>query len=547
MRQRRWLELVKDYDIDIRYHPGKANKVADALSRKSSSSLMSIQSLMEPLQKELVEARIELITGSFAALTFQPTILDGMRERQEKDASLVQTKNEVLEGKESDFNISDEGILYRKKRLCIPKEEELKERIMKEAHETPYSVHPGATKMYQDLKQSFWWPKMKNDVATFVSKCLTCQKVKAEHQRPGGELQKISIPEWKWDQVTMDFVVGLPRTPSGNDAIWVVVDRLTKSAHFIAIKLSFSVDQLAELYVAQIVRYHGIPKSIISDRDGRFTSKFWKSVHQAMGTKLTFSTAFHPQTDGQSERTIQTLEDMLRACVMDFKGTWDKKLPLIEFSYNNSFQASIGMAPYEALYGRRCRSPVHWYETREKELVSTDFIQKTIEAVKIIRQRMETAFSRQKSYADKRRRPLEFQVGDLVFLKVAPFKGVMRFGKRGKLSPRYIGPFEVLERVGNVAYRLALPQELAYVHNVFHVSMLKKYIPDPSHVIEHEPLEVREDLTYEEKPVQILAREEKVLRNKVIPLVKVLWRNRDVEEATWEREEDMMKNYPELF
>ncbi|WP_163014109.1 DDE-type integrase/transposase/recombinase, partial [Streptomyces sp. S1] len=153
--------------------------------------------------------------------------------------------------------------------------------------------------------------------------------------------------------MTMDFVVGLPRTPSGNDAIWVVVDRLTKSAHFIAIKLSFSVEQLAELYVAQIVRYHGIPKSIISDRDGRFTSKFWRSVHQAMGTKLTFSTAFHPQTDGQSERTIQTLEDMLRACVMDFKGTWDKKLPLIEFSYNNSFQASIGMAPYEALYGRR--------------------------------------------------------------------------------------------------------------------------------------------------------------------------------------------------
>ena len=229
----------------------------------------------------------------------------------------------------------------------------------------------------------------------------------------------------------MDFVVGLPRTSSGYDAIWVVVDRLTKSAHFIAIKLSFSVEQLAELYVAQIVRYHGIPKAIISDRDGRFTSKFWRSVHQAMGTKLTFSTAFHPQTDGQSERTIQTLEDMLRACVMDFKGTWDKKLPLIEFSYNNSFQASIGMAPYEALYGRRCRSPVHWHETREKELVSTDFIRKTTDAVKLIRRRMETAFSRQKSYADKRRRPLEFQVGDLVFLKVAPFKGVMDSERRG--------------------------------------------------------------------------------------------------------------------
>ena len=160
---------------------------------------------------------------------------------------------------------------------------------------------------------------------------------------------------------------------------------------------------------------------------------------------------------------------------------------------------------------------------------------------------MEIVFSRQKSYADKRRRPLEFQVGDLVFLKVAPFKGVMRFGKKGKLSPRYIGPFEVLERIGNVAYKLDLPQELACVHNVFHVSMLKKYIPDPSHVLDHEPIEIREDLTYEEKPVHILAREEKVLRNKVIPLVKVLWRNRDIEEATWEREEDMKRSYPELF
>ena len=266
-----------------------------------------------------------------------------------------------------------------------------------------------------------------------------------------------------------------------------------------------------------------------------------------MGTKLKFSTAFHPQTDGQSERTIQTLEDMLRACVMDFKGTWNNYLPLVEFSYNNSFQASIGMAPYEALYGRKCRSPVHWYETGETRLSTSDFIEETTEAIKKIKQRMETAQSRQKSYADKRRRPLEFQVGDSVFLKVAPMKGVMRFGKKGKLSPRFIGPFEILERIGKVAYKLALPPELSSVHNVFHVSMLKKYVSDPSHVLEHEPIQVNEDLTYEEKPVQILDRKDKTLRNKVIPLVKVLWRNHKVEEATWEHEDDMRISYPELF
>ena len=224
---------------------------------------------------------------------------------------------------------------------------------MSEAHETPYSVHPGATKMYKDLKENFWWSNMKNEIADFVSKCLTCQKVKAEHRQPGGDLQKIELPEWKWEQITMDFVVGLPRTASGNDMIWVIVDRLTKSAHFIAIKETFSVEKLAEIFVSQIVRLHGVPRSIISDRDGRFTSRFWKSVHTAMGSKLKFSTAFHPQTDGQSERTIQTLEDMLRSCILDFKGSWDQKLPLIEFSYNNSYHASIGMAPFEALYGRK--------------------------------------------------------------------------------------------------------------------------------------------------------------------------------------------------
>ncbi|KAL5580094.1 hypothetical protein UlMin_012536 [Ulmus minor] len=412
-------------------------------------------------------------------------------------------------------------------------------------HEKNYPTHD-LELMYQDLKGRFWWSGMKKEVAEYVAKCLICQKVKAEHQRPGGELQPLDIPEWKWDQITMDFVVGLPRTAKGHDAIWVVVDRLTKSAHFMSIKTTFSLEQLAALYVQEIVRLHGVPKSIVSDRDARFTSKFWKKVQRAMGTSLNFSTAFHPQTDGQSERTIQILEDMLRACVLDFKGTWNRYLPLIEFSYNNSYQATIGMAPYEALYGRRCRSPVHWYETGELEITAPEFVEDTTQAVKKIQTRMKSAQSRQKSYADKRRRPLEFQVGDSVFLKVSPFKGVIRFGKRGKLNPRYIGPYEILERVGKTAYRLALPPNLASVHNVFHVSMLKKYVSDKSHVLEQEPIEIHEDLSFEEKPVQILDYKVKTLRNKDIPLVKVLWRNQKTEEATWEREDEMRTSYPEL-
>ena len=269
-----------------------------------------------------------------------------------------------------------------------------------------------------------------------------------------------------------------------------------------------------------------------------------------MGTKLKFSTAFHPQTDGQTERTNQTLEDMLRACALDFKGSWSKFLPLAEFAYNNSYQATIGMAPYEALYGRRCRSPIYWHEAGEKKLAEselkekTDFFNKTTEALKVIQQRIATAQSRQKSYADVRRRPLEFEIGDLVFIKIAPMKGVMRFGKKGKLSPRYVGPYMVIERIGNVAYKLDLPQEMTSIHNVFHVSMLKKYVPDPSHVIQPQSIQIQEDMSYEEKPVEILDRKTKTLRNKEILLVKVLWRNHKMEEATWEREDAMRTNYP---
>ena len=225
----------------------------------------------------------------------------------------------------------------------------------------------------------------------------------------------------------MDFVVGLPRTRAGMDVIWVIVDRLTKSAHFLPVRTKFSLDRLAELYINEIVRLHGVPVSSVSDRDPRFTSRFWPKLQNALGTTLHFSTAFHPQTDGQSERTIQTLEDMLRACVLDFKRYWVKYLPLVEFAYNNSFQASIGMAPYEALYGRKCRTPICWDEMGERKLNSEELIKISTEKIQVVRERLKVAQDRQKSYANTRRKDLEFEVNDMVFLKVAPWKGVIRF------------------------------------------------------------------------------------------------------------------------
>ena len=345
----------------------------------------------------------------------------------------------------------------------------------------------------------------------------------------------------------MDFVTRLLRTPQSKDSVWVIVDRLTKSAHFLPMRITDSVIVLSKLYVKEIVRLHGVPLSIVSDRDPRFTSQFWQSLQKALGTEIKLSSAFHPQTDGQSERVIQILEDMLRACVMDFKGNWVEHLPLIEFAYNNSFQSSIGMAPYEALYGRPCRSPMCWMESGEASLIGPELVQETTDKIRVIRDRLLAAQSRQKSYADHRRRPLEFQIGDHVFLRVTPRKGVFRFGKRGKLAPRYVGPFEILQKIGEVAYKLALPPQLSGIHDVFHVSMLRKYEPDTTHVLDWQDLNLQEDVTYEEGPRQILDKKEKVLRTKIIPLVKVSWDHHGVEGATWELESDMRNKYPELF
>ncbi|GKE40033.1 putative reverse transcriptase domain-containing protein, partial [Tanacetum coccineum] len=261
----------------------------------------------------------------------------------------------------------------------------------------------------------------------------------------------------------MYLITKLPRSRSGHDAIWVIVDKLTKSAHFLAIREDFSTEKLARLNIDEILARNGVPVSIISDRDGRFTSHFWHFVQKALGTRLDLSTTYHPQTNRQSERTIPTLKDMLRACVIDFGGSWDVHLPLAEFSYSNSYHSSIRCAPFEALYGRKCRKPVLWAEIGEGSLIGPELVQETTDKVVLIKEKLKAARDRQKSYADNRRKPLEFEVGDKVLLKVSPWKGVMRFGKKGKLAPRYVGPFEILERICPVAYRLRLPNELSEI------------------------------------------------------------------------------------
>ena len=403
MRQRRWIKLIKDYDCTIEYHPGRANVVADALSRKPSSSLAQLKAEYLTMLVELRSMGVSLETTEsgtlVAAFHVRPVLVDRVRDLQAQDLYLMKLRSKIEAGQQSNFTLRGDGTLVLGHRLCVPDVIELKKEIMEEAHSSAYAMHPGSTKMYRTLKDHYWWRGMKREISEFVSKCLTCQQIKIEHQKPG-LLQPLSIPEWKWEMITMDFVTGLPKTQRGHDVIWVIVDRLTKSAHFIATNNTSSLERYARLYVDEIVRLHGAPVSIVSDRDPRFTSRFWPKLQDAMGTKLHFSTAFHPQTDGQSERTIQTLEDMLRACVIEFKGSWDNYLALIEFAYNNSYQSSIGMAPYEALYGRKCRTPVCWDEVGEKRLIGLEIVQDTTEKINMIRERLKIASDMQKSYAD---------------------------------------------------------------------------------------------------------------------------------------------------
>nr|GEW69523.1 putative reverse transcriptase domain-containing protein [Tanacetum cinerariifolium] len=471
MRQRRWVELLSDYDCEIRYHPGKGNVVADALSRKDGEPLR-VRSLVMTVHTNLPE-------------------------------KILEAQTEAMKGE----NVKAENL-------------GIKDMVMHESHKSKYSIHPGSDKMYQDLKKFYWWPNMKADIATSVCKCLTCAKVKAEHQKPSGLLQQPEIPEWKWEKITMDFVSGLPRTPSGYDSIWVIVDRLTK---------------------------HGVHVSIISDRDSQFTSRFWETLQKALGTQLNLSTAYHPETDGQSERTIQTLKDMLRACAIDFGNSWDRHLPLVEFSYNNSYHASIKAAPFEALYERKCRSPVCWSEVGDSQFTGPELIRETTEKIVQIKNRLLTAKCRQKSYADVRRKPMEFEVRYKVMLKVSPWKGIISFGKHGKLSPRYIGPFEIIKRIGPVAYKLELPEKLHGIHNTFHVSNLKKCLANRNLVITLEEVQLDDKLYFIKEPVEIMDREVKQLKQSKIPIVKVRWNSRRGPEYTWEREDFFKGNYPHLF
>nr|GEX48747.1 putative reverse transcriptase domain-containing protein [Tanacetum cinerariifolium] len=477
MRQRRWIELLSDYDCEIRYHPGKANVVADALSRKD---------------KEPIHVRALVVT-------VHNNLPGQIRNAQARACEKENISAEGFVGEGEPFEVRADGTkCIRGRRRWIE---------LLSDYDCEICYHPGKANVVADALSR----KDKEPI-----------RVRA-----------------------LDFITKLPRTQSGYDSIWVIVDRLTKFAHFIPVNEKFKTKKLARLYLKEIV---------------------WTSVD--------ISTAYHPQTDGQSERMIQTLKDMLRVCVIDFGNGWDKHLPLAEFSYNNSYHASIKAAPFEALYGRKCRSLLCWSEVGDAQLTGPELIRETTEMivqiknqfngvhidpakVEAIRNWSVPTTPMEKELNMRQRRWIEllseydceihYHPGDMVMLKVSPWKGIIRFGKLGKLSPRYIGPFEIIKRIGPVAYKLELAEKLRGIHNTFHVLNLKKCLADENLVISLEEIQLGDKLHLIEEPMEIMDREVKQLKQIRIPIVKVRWNLRRCPKYTWEREDFSKRNYPHLF
>nr|GEZ91018.1 putative reverse transcriptase domain-containing protein [Tanacetum cinerariifolium] len=476
MRQRRWIELFSDYDCEICYHLGKVNVVADSLNRKERVKPKRVGAMNMTLQSIIKDV-----------------ILTAQKEAMDESVGLQKGLDEMIEHK-------NDETLYYLDRIWVPLKGDVRILIMDEAYKSKYYVHPGADKMYYDLRGRYWWPGMKKDIAegswdvhlslvefsynNSYHSSVRCAPFEALYGR------KCRSPIM-WAEKSyadkrrkpLDFSVGdyvlLKVSP------WKGVVRFRKKG-----KLAprFVVPFEIVEKVGPVAYRLDLPEELNGDHDTFHVSNlkkcladptlFWQSMQEALGTRLDMSMTYHPQTNGQSERTIQTLKDMLRACVLDFRGSWDVHLSLVEFLYNNSYHSSVRCAPFEALYGRKCRSPIMWAE---------------------------------KSCADKMRKPLDFSVGDYVLLKVSPWKGVVRFRKKEKLAPRFVVPFDIVEKVGPVAYRLDLPEEL------------------------------------NEKPVEILEREFKKLKQSRIAIVKVRWNSKRGPEFTWEREDQMKLKYPHLF
>ncbi|CAM8925392.1 unnamed protein product [Rhodiola kirilowii] len=517
--QHMWLSKLMGYSFEIQYKQGKENFAADALSRVTGSELLHI--VLSQAHHGFYDS-VKLLWQTDPHLR---KIISELQVDPSTHAKFTYVKDE----------------LRHKGKLVIGNDQALKLQILRWLHDSAIGGHSGRDATLHRIKSLFYWPKMSTEVQNYVRNCDICQKNKYDTSAKPGLLQPLPVPEGIWQSISMDFIEGLPQS-FGKHCILVIVDRLSKNAHFLAISHPYTAIEVAQIYMDNVFKLHGMPQSVISDRDPTFMSQVWKELFKVHGVDVKFSTAYHPQTDGQTEITNKTLETYLRCMTSEVPHTWSKWLPLAEWWYNTTFHTAAQSTPYEIIYGQP--PPIHLpYLPGESSCLIVDrSMQKREELITMLKFHLLRAQNRMKQYADSHRSDREFQIGDHVYLKLQPYRQQsMKTKVPHKLSPRFYGPFRIIDRIGPVAYKLELPPEAA-IHNVFHVSQLKLCHNHPANATALPQYML--DLGNSKEPEAILDRKMVKRQNGAVTKILVQWKGYPVEQATWEFYQDFIKKYP---
>jgi hypothetical protein len=507
-RQTRWSEFLQQFDYEIRYRPGRDNQVADSLSRRPDHTLAAIHQ---------------------SSLNIDSELLETIKAEYDNDPA---TKQIITNG-HSNYKVTNAMIYTLDDKLYVPSNDSIITRIIAEHHDTPLNGHLGEHKTFERVSRSYFWPGMRKAIRQHIQRCQSCQANKGSNQLPIGLLQPLDIPGKRWETVSMDLITSLPTTRRGNDAIIVFVDKFSKMVHYAATTTTCTAVDVARIFFDTVVKLHGIPQHIVSDRDPRFTSRFWKQLWTLLGTELKMSTSHHPQTDGQTERSNRTLEDILRHYVSKQQDDWDEHLTAAEIAVNSSVHASTGLTPFYINYGDHPYFPTHMPFDSITNSTVHELMQRLQQNMDIARSRMEHAQHNQAHYANQHRRDSSFEEGEMVWLSTQNLK--LPADTTRKLSTRYTGPFKILEVIGPVNYKLDIPEEWIKkrVHPVFHINLLKRHVPtidsedSAEHIVDIEPSEQEPEYEVDKIIGKRLGKDKQME-------YLILWKGYPDSEATWE-------------